>query len=225
MSAINKIQQDKNQVLYHYWNKLRDNRKAPHRFEIEPAKIAHILPNTFILQHEQKNKYEFRLAGTAICHEFCFELKQSNILEFWNQNDSEAIRSILGNVENDAALGAVDFTATAKNGQTVDYEMLIMPLYHNNMHISRMLGGLVAKSKPYWLGTSMLESFQVTKISLFWPDKDYSAPEIHHSNTTPFPVDPVTRPAAVSPLTDLDYKIVTAKDRKFRVYESGRDNS
>ena len=83
MSALTKIQQEKNQELYRYWNTLRDNRKAPHRFEIEPAQISHILPNTFILQHEKLNNYEFRLAGTAICHEFGFELKKSNILEYW----------------------------------------------------------------------------------------------------------------------------------------------
>lgn len=219
MSVSKKIHAEENQTLYTYWNHLRRERKAPHRFEIEPSQIANVLPHTFILQHEQVGNYDFRLAGTEICHEFCFELKQNNILEFWTPNDAETIRNILQSVEHEAAIGSIEFVATAKNGQTVDYEMVILPLYHNNMHISRMLGGMVAKDKPYWLGTSRLESFRIKKVRLFWPSESNADVAKHHETVPNHKFS-----NEVAPLTDMNYRIVTTKDRKFRVYDGGRDN-
>ena len=44
------MQQRTNQILFAYWNDVRGERLAPRRFEIEPARIATILPETFILE-------------------------------------------------------------------------------------------------------------------------------------------------------------------------------
>ena len=55
------------QVLFGYWNEVRGERLAPRRFEIEPARIATILPETFILERLDSETFPYRLAGTKIC--------------------------------------------------------------------------------------------------------------------------------------------------------------
>jgi PAS domain len=41
---------------------------APRRFEIEPAKIAALLPQTFIVENAGMLGYRFRLTGTKIAN-------------------------------------------------------------------------------------------------------------------------------------------------------------
>ena len=50
------------QNLYAYWNAMRGARLAPRRFEIEPAQIADILPDTFILERVDFETYPFSVS-------------------------------------------------------------------------------------------------------------------------------------------------------------------
>ena len=211
MSASQKIQQKENMILFEYWNKLRAERKAPQRFEIEPSQISNILPHTFILQNEATDSYEFRLAGTQICNEFCFELKSYNLLDLWSHHESLTIQNLMHCVSEDVAVGICDFCAVAENNQKIDYEMLVLPLYHTNFKVSRMLGSMVAKEKPYWLGVSKLVSFQLKGVRLFWAEKKEQPSDVTH----------VDFGADIQAIIDTNYKIVTIKDRKFRVYDGG----
>ena len=61
------MQQATSRQLYAYWDRVRNGRIAPRRFEIEPAKIAKLLPETFIVESVGSLGYRFRLAGTKIC--------------------------------------------------------------------------------------------------------------------------------------------------------------
>ncbi|WP_372930848.1 PAS domain-containing protein, partial [Methyloceanibacter sp.] len=44
------MQQPTSKQLFAYWDHIRNGRIAPRRFEIEPAKIANILRETFIAE-------------------------------------------------------------------------------------------------------------------------------------------------------------------------------
>ena len=72
------------EALFSYWNKVRGNRTTPRRFEIEPGKIAAILPSTFILERIDAETYRFRLAGTHVCDMFGVELRGTNFLDGWS---------------------------------------------------------------------------------------------------------------------------------------------
>ena len=71
------------QILFNYWNDVRQNRLAPKRFEIEPSRIAPILSETFILERLDWDSYRFRLAGTRICDEFGVEFRGTDFLDGW----------------------------------------------------------------------------------------------------------------------------------------------
>ena len=44
------MQQPTSRQLYAYWDRVRNGRIAPRRFEIEPARIAALLRETFIAE-------------------------------------------------------------------------------------------------------------------------------------------------------------------------------
>ena len=69
--------------LYEYWSRLRGNRMAPERSDIDPSEIRQILGNTFILEVRHPIDYVYRLAGTRICSAYCRELKGQEFLPLW----------------------------------------------------------------------------------------------------------------------------------------------
>ena len=61
-------------------------------FEVEPAKIAALLPETFIAEGAGLLGCRFRLAGTKICEQFGRELRGADLLGLWQ--DTIATRSL-----------------------------------------------------------------------------------------------------------------------------------
>jgi hypothetical protein len=107
------MQQPTSRQLYAYWDRVRNGRVAPRRFEIEPAKIAALLPQTFIVENAGMLGYRFRLAGTKICEQFGRELRGADLLGLWDAKDPDAVASLLRNIFADAAVGYGRFRAYA----------------------------------------------------------------------------------------------------------------
>src|SRR5690606_24764284 len=86
-AQVDRMKNDTSRVLFHYWNAIRGTRRAPRRFEIEPARISRILPEAFILEQRDVDTYRFRIAGTRLCELFGMELRGHNFLELWEDGD------------------------------------------------------------------------------------------------------------------------------------------
>ena len=108
--------------LYAYWDRVRNGRVAPRRFEIEPAKIAALLPQSFIAENAGMLSYRFRLAGTKICEQFGREPRGADLLGLWDAKDRDAVASLLRNIFADAAVGYGRFRAYAANDREVSFE-------------------------------------------------------------------------------------------------------
>jgi hypothetical protein len=92
------MQQPTSRQLYAYWDRVRNGREAPRRVKVEPAKIAALLPETFIAECTGMLGYRFRLAGTKICEQFGRELRGADLLSLWDTDDRDAVASLLRNV-------------------------------------------------------------------------------------------------------------------------------
>ncbi|MGI9385716.1 MAG: PAS domain-containing protein [Methyloligellaceae bacterium] len=204
------MQQKTSQLLYNYWDQIRNGRLAPRRFEIEPAKIASILPETFILECGGPLGYRFRLAGTRLCEQFGREFRGLCLLDGWSAEDREALETLLHNVVTDGAAGLAAFAATTEDDRTAEFEMLVLPLIHAGSTVNRLLGSITAIDTPYWLGAVPLTQQKITSVQLIWPD---SQPRCLS--------EPVPEPALVTPLP----RTVGDMRRRFRVYEGGLSDS
>jgi hypothetical protein len=158
------------QILYGYWNEVRAGRLAPRRLEIEPSRIAGILPETFMLERTEANAFPFRLAGTRLCETFGWELRGTDFLSGWSEQDRASLsRQLITACEQGAA---VLFTveATADNLHRVELEAIVLPLIHTGSTIGRLVGAMSATTSPHWLGSLRLDKKRLARCELIWPD-------------------------------------------------------
>lgn len=158
--------------LYDYWTRLRGNRIAPERGEIEPADIRTILGDTFILEAADRDSYVFRLAGTRMCAAYCRELKGRNFLDFWTGKDRESIACLLAAVVEDGAAAVFGLQAQNERGQSFATEVMLLPLKHEGGPVhTRILGCFAPMEQPYWLGLHPVLRQPLQSLRLIWPDQ------------------------------------------------------
>ena len=194
-------------VLYDYWNEVRGDRRAPRRLEIEPARIAGILPESFILERVDLRSYRFRLAGTKICEYFGTEFRGQNYLDAWNAEDRAVLTAHLAIVAEQAAIALVEFEAWGA-GRSVVFEALFVPVVQSGSAVDRLLGTMSPQDLPDWLGTERLTKRTLLRHELVWPQRA-----------------PVMLPAAPHEESFTvhvrDGRLVRDDRRQFRVYDGG----
>jgi len=164
------MQQPTSRQLYAYWDRVRNGRVAPRRFEIEPAKIAALLPETFIAEGAGTLGHRFRLAGTRICEQFGRELRGADLLSLWEDADRDAVASLLRTVFADAAVGYGRFKAYSHTNRQANFEFVLLPLIHTGEAINRILGAITAIEPPFWLGAEPLLRQEIVELNVHWPD-------------------------------------------------------
>jgi hypothetical protein len=222
------MKQKTNQTLFNYWNKVRDQRLAPRRFEIEPSQIAAILPSTFILERIDSETFRFRLAGTAICDAFGQDFRDSNFLSGWSESDRISLERHLSVVTLHGGVGVLDIdvsnesdVAAARAGdgsyvvqaRSLRFEVVLLPLLHTRDVVDRVLGAMTPTSTPDWLGHDVLSVRSLAQASIVWPDG--VAPSVADSIMRQEPFAPHVRKA----------RIVRSDRRQFRVYDGGLHKS
>jgi hypothetical protein len=164
------MQQSTSRKLYEYWDARRNGRLAPHRCEIEPAKIVSLLPEVFIAECAGPFTYRFRLAGTRICRQFGRELRGTDLLALWGIEDRNALAAMLRQVSLHGAVGHARFQGHADGHRPARFELVVMPLAHGAEVITRLLGAITAIDPPLWLGAAPLVRRRLIEARLLWPD-------------------------------------------------------
>jgi len=164
------MHQSTSRKLYEYWDARRNGRMAPHRFEIEPAKIAPLLPEVFIAECAGPFTYRFRLAGTRICRQFGRELRGADLLALWGIEDRNALAAMLRQVSCRGAVGHALFQGHAAGHRQARFEFVVMPLAHGGDVITRLLGAITAIEPPFWLGSTPLVRRRLIEAQVLWPD-------------------------------------------------------
>ena len=199
------MQQITSRQLYAYWDRIRNGRIAPRRFEIEPGQIASVLPETFIAEHVGVPGCRFRLVGTKICAQFGRELRGTDLLSLFGPEDRDALASLLRSVYRDAAMGEIQFEAYTEAHRNAKFELILLPLIHTGNSINRILGAMSAYDPPFWLGATPLRRCEIVQADLRWPDADQESPA----------------PKPTMEMTPTANEMVHSVRRRFRVYEGG----
>jgi hypothetical protein len=162
--------------LYNYWNARRGARPAPYRSEIEPGDIRDVLPDIFILDVEGPENYVWRLAGTRLCTMHCRELKGRAFLSDWTGETAEPMRSLLRTVVEKNLVAVLEITGRNSRNQSLDMEMVLMPLHVEHSSKVRVLGCLMPLDQPYWMGISPPVERQIQTTRLIWPSTPFGDP-------------------------------------------------
>jgi len=158
------------QELYDYWNRTRGDAPAPKRSDIEPSDIRRILADTFILEVVDREHFLIRLAGTRICSIYCREVKNTDFLDLWSEEDRQAVATLATAVSVDAAGAVITADLLSARRQSVACEILLLPLRHGGAGYDRILGSCAALTRPYWLGNDPILRQRIASLRLIWPD-------------------------------------------------------
>lgn len=203
------MRQQTNQILFDYWNGVRGDRLTPRRFDIEPARIAAILPETFILERHDASTYRFRLAGTRICDRFSVELRNRNFLDLVDIDDHVLLKERLRIISERGAVGLFEFETRDADRNSGRMEVLILPLMDTRDVVTRFVGSMSHFDAPAWPQSAIIIK-ALLRHELIWPDGKPNAP-----------FNPAHSPPAFRPVV-LPTRIVASNSRKFRVYDGGK---
>lgn len=155
--------------LFGYWNRLRGERAAPERADVDPAAIRGALGDTFILEADAAGDYPFRLSGSRICAITGHEMKGEPFLSLWAGPDRATMLGALATVSDDAAVAVVGAQGVTDLGRRLDLEIGLLPLRHRGRTHARLLGSLAPIETPYWLGACVVTRFELTSLRMIWP--------------------------------------------------------
>lgn len=157
--------------LFHYWNRLRKNRRAPKRTEIEPVDIKTLLADTFILERDSRGEAVFRLAGTRLCATFGRELKGFSFPSLWRQKDRRLVARLVHGVFQSKSVVVLNFDGHTANGRSLRFEMLLLPL-DGGVENPRAMGVISPAEKPFWLGADPVTDALIDSVRVVDPDRE-----------------------------------------------------
>jgi hypothetical protein len=135
-------------LLVGYWSRLRKGRDVPDQTDIDPRAIKRLLSYTFILDCENPARPVYRLAGTALCERFGFELKGTSFLAHWESQSGLSIAPLLRqSLKMTQPVCLSSIAATADNGM-VELETILTPVSFNGGEPTRFFGMVQMLSDP-----------------------------------------------------------------------------
>jgi hypothetical protein len=140
--------------LYAYWEAKRGTRPAPERAEIEPGAIRAVLSDAFIISLNRRAGHPIRLAGTRLCALFDREIKSESFLDLWIAPSRPIIGSLLAILADESVGTVAAVTAQNTTGESIDLELLLLPLGTGRPSFARAIGVLAPLKIPHWVGVS-----------------------------------------------------------------------
>lgn len=183
------MQKQSTKALYDYWNTLRGSRSAPDRRDIDPTRIRSALANTFILELNDRNEFDFRLAGSHICAAYARELKARSFSRLWHLRDRDAMDTLIRAVTEDHAVALVTFEGTTAVHTRLSVETILLPIRHNGTTATRLLGAMTAIEEPYWFGVQPIMEQRITGLRLIWPDDIVAVDEMARDMVAAVPAE------------------------------------
>lgn len=206
------MQNTTSKILYKYWNEIRGSRMAPRRFEIEPARFATILPETFVVECERGDEPRFRLAGTRVTEKLGVELRGRTFSDLFETANQADLRPFLASIMDQGAVGVITVERPTARGRKATFEVLVLPLIHTEERITRLLGAISACGHESWLGSEPTQPGRILERGIIWPD---GRPHAVAERMAPPPPAPFKYDFSRS-------RLVRYRRRQFRVYEGGR---
>lgn len=137
--------------LHDYWGRLKGERAAPDRAEIDPVAIRHILPDIFIIEVDLERRLPLRLCGARVNALWQREQKGRHFLGWWRAQRQEAVAEAIRRVI-DTQKPLVAQVRTASDRDVAEFELLLLPLRHFGKSCSRVLGSLAPAQRLDWVG-------------------------------------------------------------------------
>lgn len=167
--------------LLTYWDRLRGNRAAPTRQDIQPRDLGAKLPHIFVLHplctatnstssvgqlHDSAVnapltqpaillEWQFRLAGTRICSFYNRELRETRFLSLWHEATRPWLIEHMTQSAFDCRPLRLEHVGRTLGERQCRFETILLPLKESDGSFG-WLGSTLALEAPLWLGSEPL---------------------------------------------------------------------
>lgn len=155
--------------LYAYWDRLRGDRPAPDRSDLDLLEIRGALADTFILEEGRDGSYPLRISGTRVDYLWGRERKGMCFTQLWRPSDKLIIEAALATVVEGVLPIVGGARIQAPGDAHLALELLLLPLRHFNRGNSRILGALTPLHPVDWLGQASASPLEMISTRLVDP--------------------------------------------------------
>jgi hypothetical protein len=150
--------------LFQYWSRLKGERTAPERADIDPSAIRAILADVFILEADPQRLFPLRLSGSRVNALFGSELKGRAFASLWPAAAWGEVAALLEGVMDESHAVVVGLATSGPDGATLELEWLILPLRHHGKTHARLIGSLSPARVPAWLGLVPISEITIRSL-------------------------------------------------------------
>ena len=125
--------------LIDYWRSRRGAEETPSRSAINPADLAQLLPQVFMLGRLAPGQYRIRLGGGFLADLHGRELRHSDFLRLWEPAARTPLQLALEAVRRHPEPLVIDAEARVGEG-VMRMEVLVAPLRGPNGQVDRLIG-------------------------------------------------------------------------------------
>ncbi len=126
-----------------YWNTLQTESVVPAAAQIDPRALKSHLPDLFMLERLDRAVFAFRLAGTRMCQRFGRELRDHDFVRLFPSGQHGELVAQLNTALQSGEPIVIDGIAATLDGETVETEIVLMPLTDAEGRVVRLLGALL----------------------------------------------------------------------------------
>ncbi len=130
-------------AIYSYWRSIAADDAVPARAAVDPRALKAHLADLFILERLDRAVFGFRLAGTRICARYGRELRDHDFVRLWpSEQQGEILASLNRCLQKPEPL-VLKGTAATLDGQSVGFQVLLLPLADPSGQATRILGAMI----------------------------------------------------------------------------------
>jgi hypothetical protein len=158
-------------ALFRYWEKIRAERAAPNRDDLDLTQIRYLVPNLVMLERDNiRLSYKWRLAGTRTCELYRRELTGTDALMGWDKFESQAIKRLFDGVVTSLQPCLIRFRLNTTLNQTIGAELIGLPLQARKDVRIHILGGIFPFREIDNLGYDGIASLELSGARTIWTE-------------------------------------------------------
>lgn len=158
-------------ALFSFWEKIRGEKAAPNRDDLDLRQIVAIVPNLVMLERDHLHQtFKWRLAGSEISQLYRQKLTDTNALAGWRSFERDTLKQLFTTVVTSLQPCLVRYHLTTDTDQVIGAELLGLPMHARNGSRFHIFGGIFPLRDVSNLRYSAVTFMELTSARSIWTE-------------------------------------------------------
>ena len=158
-------------ALFSFWEKIRGEKAAPNRDDLDLRQISALVPNLLIMERDHLHQtFKWRLAGSEVSQLFRRKLTSTNALAGWSSFERNTLKQLFNAVVTSLQPCLVRFHLTTDTGQVIGAELLGLPILARNGMRFHIFGGIFPLRDVSNLGYGAVTFVELAAARSIWTE-------------------------------------------------------